>query len=228
MEVAIPILLRSVTEFPRSAQQLTSVCSITKDHILSLQQLRTISDLIVASILTAAAELAISWNNISGVNHLDSAAQLIPPVVSGAYFVRSIYVCMFGPPLEQNHYIVFPYFPGGSGGSGTYSYTIDSRNMAYTGSSRDWASRRRHSHRHHRRHRRNTYMSPGVVYEPEPAMAGPEMAAAPASPAAAASAAGDSRHATVVDAPDEENAAEAPVTEPEPAAHPASQPEGPA
>ncbi|KAF3760552.1 hypothetical protein M406DRAFT_222866, partial [Cryphonectria parasitica EP155] len=57
-------------------------CRITNNRIVFLQQLRTFSDLIVAAILVMAVELVISWNHISGVNDLSSAAQLIPPVIS--------------------------------------------------------------------------------------------------------------------------------------------------
>lgn len=103
---------------------------------------------------------------ISGVNKLDSAAQLIPPLISAAYFIRSIYVCMSGPNStddSSHHYYDFPYFPTGDGGS--YSYTISDnsatnpkpRRTAYVGASSDWAGRRRHSHRHHRRHHRGEY-----------------------------------------------------------------------
>ncbi|KAL1874811.1 hypothetical protein Daus18300_003352 [Diaporthe australafricana] len=46
---------------------------------------QTICDLIVAAIITVAIELVIFWNKIKGANDLDSAAQLMPPVITGAY-----------------------------------------------------------------------------------------------------------------------------------------------
>lgn len=184
---------------PRTAKgwplRLTKASSrITPSGIQCLQQFRTISDFLVAAIVTMAIELVISWNNISGVNNLDSAAQLIPLFITGAYLLRSIYVWMADPPQENSHYVDFPYFPTGDGGIASYTVTSDSgadaptwRPTVYEGYSQDWAGQRRHSHRH-RRHRRNTHAD----YD-----AGePKMSTA------------YSRHATVVDAPDEGHAAE--------------------
>ncbi|KAK7722487.1 hypothetical protein SLS64_001024 [Diaporthe eres] len=61
---------------------LTCGTLITKNRILSLQHFQTLCDLIVATTVTAAIELVISWNKITGANDLDSAAQLIPPVIT--------------------------------------------------------------------------------------------------------------------------------------------------
>ncbi|KAI7780881.1 hypothetical protein LA080_015448 [Diaporthe eres] len=62
--------------------RVLTYCIITKNRILSLQHFQTICDLIVATTVTAAIELVISWNKITGANDLDSAAQLIPPVIT--------------------------------------------------------------------------------------------------------------------------------------------------
>lgn len=128
-----------------------------------MQQLRTILDLIVATIVIIAIELSISWNNISSVNNLDSAAQFIPFIISAAYFLRSFYVWLSGPsPEDSHHYFDFPYFPtgdGGSGGGGSYTYTVSDggsipkrrRGTVYIGASNEWLGRK-----HHRRHRRRS------------------------------------------------------------------------
>ncbi|CAN8106198.1 unnamed protein product [Discula destructiva] len=151
--------------------------SITQERINSLQRFRTLFDLIVASIGTMAIELVISWNNISGVNNLDSAAQLIPLIISGAFLIRSIYVWMFGPSPPQDHYnLDFPFFSTSEDGRGGSSYTYDVSDSK--------PKRRRHSYHHHRRQRRNTHMGYDTG---EPVMS-----------------TAYSRRATVVDVPEEE------------------------
>ncbi|KAJ0119332.1 hypothetical protein J7T55_013570 [Diaporthe amygdali] len=70
---------------------------ITKNRILSLQHFRTICDLIVASIVTLAIELVISWNKITVANDLNSSAQIIPPALTGAYLLRCVCVWITGP-----------------------------------------------------------------------------------------------------------------------------------
>ncbi|POS75543.1 hypothetical protein DHEL01_v206070 [Diaporthe helianthi] len=61
------------------------------------EHFRSIRDLIVASIVTLAVELVISWNQITGANDLNSAAQLIPPVTTGAFLVHGLCVWAAGP-----------------------------------------------------------------------------------------------------------------------------------
>lgn len=167
-----------------------------------------------------AVELVISWNNISGVNDLDTAAQLIPPVASGAYLLRSVFAWLSEPSPEQSHFIEFPYFPsgsfytstsGGSNGGGGQPRG----NTVYIGSSRDWAGQRRHSHHHnHRRHRARegshvvdpsytAYNAMGHMGNAYPQMSTVAVSQEPA-PAAAA----HSRRATVVDEADEIYAAD--------------------
>lgn len=209
----------------KRATGLTTLPSITTHRIETLQQLRTISDIIVAAIITTAVELAISWNNLRGVNDLSTAAQLIPSVISAAYLLRSIYVWIFEPPSEQSHLVEFPYFADGSGGSGTYTNPSDGggggggypqRNMMFLGSSRDWDGRRHspyHHHRHRHRRRRSSQMDPAMAYAAHGAMGHPDLSTA-GFPYAPASAANPSRHATVVDAPDEIYAADDGATPP--------------
>lgn len=202
------------------AAGLTMLPSITTDRIESLQQLRTISDVIVAAIVTTAVELAISWNTISDVNDLSTGAQLVPSFISAAYLLRSIYVWIFEPSFEENHLVEFPYFPRGSGGSGIYTTASDSgggggggyprRNMVYLGSSRDWEGQRRQSNPHNRRrHRgqRSSQMDPAMIYAAHGAMGYPDLPMSEV-PYAPASAAIPSRHAPVVNTPDERYAAD--------------------
>lgn len=74
---------------------------ITRNRILSLRHFQTICDLIVATTVTVAIELVIAWNKIEGANDLDSAAQLIPPLVTGAFLVHSLCVWVGGPDSDS-------------------------------------------------------------------------------------------------------------------------------
>ncbi|KAJ4396572.1 hypothetical protein N0V93_000792 [Gnomoniopsis smithogilvyi] len=150
---------------------------ISHNRIVSLQQLRTFTDFVVAAIVTTAVELVISWNNIGGVNDLDTAAQLIPPIISAAYVLRSIYVWMFEPPSEDDSSVEYSYWDGVSA-----SYTlprdsagraqIPSRTVYDEDPSYDWAGRTRHPHRR-RHHRRSTYAGYGAGRQPEMSAAYP-------------------------------------------------------
>lgn len=186
---------------------------MSQSRIDHLQQLRTISDIIVAAILIMAIELVISWNHISGVDDLGNAAQLIPPVISGAYLLRSIYVWFLEPPQGRSPLSDFPFYPGGSFYANANGYNDDQQprgDIVYIGSMRDWDNRRRHSH--NRAPRRHSAPAPlggmdplSSPYSPMGAMGNeyPQMSAAgvPQEPAAAATAHG--RHATVVDQADD-------------------------
>lgn len=74
---------------------------ITRNRILSLQHFQTICDITVATTVTVAIELVISWNKITGANDLDSAAQLIPPVITGAFLVHGLCVWAAGPDSDS-------------------------------------------------------------------------------------------------------------------------------
>lgn len=131
---------------------------MTYERIYSLQQLRTISDVIVAAILTMAIELTISWNHIGGVDNLDTVAQLIPLVISAAYLLRSIYVWLLEPSPEFLEYDDSYFLSGsntvtsGGGGNLPTSHTV------YLGTASDWPQPRQYSHstrpHHYRRHSR--------------------------------------------------------------------------
>lgn len=186
---------------------------MSQSRIDHLRQLRTIFDIIVAAILTMAVELVISWNHISGVDDLENAAQLIPPIISGAYLLRSVYVWLLGPPPSDGPLLDFPFFSGGSFYTSASGYDADQQprgNIIYIGSMRDWDSWRRHSRdRYPRRHSAPTPlggMHPlSSPYNPMGAMGDeyPQWSAAgvPQEPAAAATA--YSRHATVGDQADD-------------------------
>ncbi|ROW00738.1 hypothetical protein VMCG_06469 [Cytospora schulzeri] len=139
-------------------------CSISENRAISLQQLRTVCDTSVSIAVTLAIELVISWNNIQGVNDLHSAAQLIPPVISGAYLLRSFYVWLSGPE-EGTEGINLPHSPGGSGGSGSRITSSNGggptrrrrKSMVYTGSA---------GHRRRHRPRRTTRKSPNMAGDP--------------------------------------------------------------
>lgn len=55
----------------------------------------------MATTVTVAIELVISWNKIMGANDLDSAAQLIPPVITGAFLVHGLCVWATGPDSDS-------------------------------------------------------------------------------------------------------------------------------
>lgn len=55
----------------------------------------------MATIVTLAVELVISWNKIKGANSLDSAAQIIPPVITGAFLVHGLCVWAAGPDSDS-------------------------------------------------------------------------------------------------------------------------------
>jgi len=63
-----------------------------RDQRLTLEKLRSVNNIIVASIVIAATELTIKWNAVTGVNDLTSAGQLIPLLISLALVARVLYV----------------------------------------------------------------------------------------------------------------------------------------
>jgi hypothetical protein len=58
---------------------------------LALQEMLSLNNIIIASTVTAATELAIHWNSITGVNSLSSAGQLIPFLVGLSLVLRVLY-----------------------------------------------------------------------------------------------------------------------------------------
>lgn len=120
---------------------------------MSLQHFRTICDLIVATTVTLAIELVISWNKITGANDLDSAAQLIPPVITGAFLAHSLCAWVGGS-------------DGDSDDSNSYydpRATISSRSGPPERGRRP-ARRRRSSYRRRcRRSRRASHISPDFL-----------------------------------------------------------------
>ncbi|PSR91986.1 hypothetical protein BD289DRAFT_481315 [Coniella lustricola] len=129
---------------------------IPKSQVFFLQQIRTAFDIIVASVVTAGIELVIAWNKISNVNNLETAAQLIPPVISGAYVARSIYIWMAASPppdstlsaLHQHYAGGVPYFWGDGGdhdrgrstGDRSYTFTEHSAGPRFSSTAADYTS----------------------------------------------------------------------------------------
>lgn len=63
------------------------------DHrIGTLQLLNMVQSVATATVVVVATELTIQWNDITGLNSLDSAGQLIPFVIGSGILVRVIYV----------------------------------------------------------------------------------------------------------------------------------------
>lgn len=131
---------------------------ISQNRIESLQQFRAISDFMAAAIITTAVELVISWNNISSVNNLDTAAQLIPAIISAAYFLRSIYLGASETSPEDGSYIDYPYWeevgiPDPGHTPSTRTHIIYEPAPQYWPGQRDQTRR----HRRHSRHARAGY-----------------------------------------------------------------------
>jgi len=59
---------------------------------VALQQMHSLIQLIVTSIVVVATELVIKWNGIRNVNDVSTAGQTIPMVIGIGLFIRVIYV----------------------------------------------------------------------------------------------------------------------------------------
>ncbi|GJN86771.1 hypothetical protein PLIIFM63780_010353 [Purpureocillium lilacinum] len=57
----------------------------------ALSRVQLLSDLTVFSVLIVAVELSIQWNEISGVNELDTVAQLVPPLIAASVMLRAVH-----------------------------------------------------------------------------------------------------------------------------------------
>lgn len=58
----------------------------------TLQTLNLVQSVVTATGVVVATELTIKWNNVTGLNSLDSAGQLIPFVIGLGILVRVFYV----------------------------------------------------------------------------------------------------------------------------------------
>ncbi|ORY09095.1 hypothetical protein BCR34DRAFT_383813 [Clohesyomyces aquaticus] len=68
---------------------------LIKPHIVKTYQIfDTVSKLLIATTIVSATELCIHWNQISGVNSINSAGQTIPLVIGIGNLVRIIYVAI--------------------------------------------------------------------------------------------------------------------------------------
>lgn len=127
---------------------------VSQNRIESLQQFRTISDFMAAAIVTTAVELVISWNNISNVNDVDTAAQLIPAIISAAYFLRSIYLGASESSPDDSSYVEYPYWE--EVGGPDQGYTPSTRtHIVYESAPQYWPGQRDQPRRQ-RRHSRHT------------------------------------------------------------------------
>ncbi|KAK4241712.1 hypothetical protein C8A03DRAFT_40933 [Achaetomium macrosporum] len=79
-------------------------------EVLGLQLLQSALNCTVASIIVAATELTIQWNNISGVNDVSTAGQIIPVIIAAGLVSRVVYVYLFEEEVDA-----------GSGGNGSGS-----------------------------------------------------------------------------------------------------------
>lgn len=114
--------------------------------------------MIVASVVTTAVELIISWNHISGVNSLDTAAQLIPLAISAAYLFRGFYLWL-SEAASPSPDATDPYNTTGANtvASGSHWGGGDGR--------RQWTTRqqKRHSHRSSGGHRYDGHYMPEMT-----------------------------------------------------------------
>ncbi|KAK1976995.1 hypothetical protein LZ30DRAFT_602274 [Colletotrichum cereale] len=69
---------------------------VRKTHIVAVKELKTLSDMAVAATLTAAVELAVSWNGIAGANYVSDTAQVLPLLVSAGFLVRMLFLHFAG------------------------------------------------------------------------------------------------------------------------------------
>lgn len=165
----------------RKRRILKGEASMSAHGVHSLQLLRALTDLVTAIFLIMAIELVISWNHIKSVNDLDSAAQLIPPVLSGAYLLGSVWVRMTQPQDDDNSFFFdFPYAGGDDNTHNVVYTTYDSRTGEVIGST-DWTGCGSRHHHHRRKHhnRRSSRPGPSVRYDQYPGVMGyPEMTAA--------------------------------------------------
>ncbi|KAK1580602.1 uncharacterized protein LY79DRAFT_671666 [Colletotrichum navitas] len=65
---------------------------VSKTHIVAVKELKTLSDVAVAATLTAAVELAVSWNGITDANYVSDTAQVLPLLVSAGFLVRMLFL----------------------------------------------------------------------------------------------------------------------------------------
>ena len=72
-------------------------------QIESLQKLRSVCNVAVASTVIAGTELTIKWNKIQGVNSLTSAGQTIPLLIGIATILRIAYVRVSEGPPTWDH-----------------------------------------------------------------------------------------------------------------------------
>ena len=82
---------------PRQEKRdLTSPKPKSKLRETALQEFDTFIYLLVVSIVLAAIETTISWNDITGVNEVSSPAQTIPLIIGVGAVARVVYISAMG------------------------------------------------------------------------------------------------------------------------------------
>lgn len=69
---------------------------VSRDQRNVLRTWHSVANVIVSSVIIAAVESTIQSNGISGVNELDSAAQLIPFLIGIGFLARTVYIAVGG------------------------------------------------------------------------------------------------------------------------------------
>ncbi|KAH8891724.1 hypothetical protein GQ53DRAFT_865701 [Thozetella sp. PMI_491] len=135
-----------------------------------LLQLQTFFNLIVTSIVTAATELTIQWNNIGGVNQVASAGQTIPMVIAIGMIAHIFYVYWVGDtsllhPREEVRLNKFYDAPDSSSSESGDSSDEIMEDFPDDYSS-DNESRGSRSHQHRRPRRPRRLRRPRATYQP--------------------------------------------------------------
>ncbi|KAF0317522.1 hypothetical protein K4K61_007196 [Colletotrichum sp. SAR11_59] len=65
-------------------------------HVMLVKEIKTLSNIAVAATLTAAVELAISWNHIQDVNNISDVVQMLPLFISAGFLVRILFLHFAG------------------------------------------------------------------------------------------------------------------------------------
>ncbi|OTA63764.1 hypothetical protein K449DRAFT_433087 [Hypoxylon sp. EC38] len=113
------MLLRDVLSPKKSTKDPDESTSLPKRRKTRLQTIYPVILLVIASIVTAATELTIAWNDITDVSDLDTAGQLIPFLISLGIIGR--------PRYKQAQNLEDPKDAGGIHSRGGSVITINSK-----------------------------------------------------------------------------------------------------
>jgi hypothetical protein len=62
----------------------------------ALHAMRNFFNIAVFAVLIAAVELTIQWNEVDGINNIDTAAQTIPLILSAGIVIRVLFLLYVG------------------------------------------------------------------------------------------------------------------------------------